>query len=83
MYVRLINKGDTDMTDTAKIAVLDDNTRDANVIGYAANETEAADVFMAYMKDRMDADDFATLARPDFHYRSETSVVSPAYEPLF
>lgn len=64
-----------------KIAVLDDNTRDANVIGYAASEAEAAEIFMAYMKERMDADDFAELARPTFYHRSETSVVSPAYEP--
>lgn len=71
------------MNATAKIAVLDDDTRDANVIGYATSEGEAADVFMAYMKDRMDADDFAALKRPDFYYRSETSVVSPAYEPMF
>lgn len=71
------------MTNTTKIAVLDDCTRTANVIGHAASENEASDVFMAYMKERMDADDFATLARPTFAYRSETSVVSPAYEPLF
>lgn len=66
-----------------KIAVLDDNTRDADVIGFAGSEIEAADVFMAYMKERMDPEDFADLARPNFAYRMETSVTSPAYEPLF
>lgn len=71
------------MNTTTKIAVLDDNTIDANIIGYAANENEAADVFMAYMKDRMEADDFSNLSTPDFAFRSETSVVSPAFEPLF
>jgi len=71
------------MTAATKIAVLDDCTRTANIIGHAATENEAADVFMAYMKDRMDAEDFAGLARPEFVYRSETSVVSPAFEPLF
>ena len=71
------------MNAATQIAVLDDNTRDANVIGYAANETDAADVFMAYMRDRMDDESFAELKRPQFHYRSETSVVSPAYEPMF
>lgn len=71
------------MTTSTKIAVLDDCTRDANVIGYAASTDEAAAVFMAYMQDRMDADDFAALTRPAFAYRSETSVTSPAFEPLF
>lgn len=67
----------------AKIAVLDDCTRTADVIGYAETEAEAADVFMAYMQERMDAEDFAALQRPAFYYRSETSVASPAFEPMF
>lgn len=66
-----------------KVAVLDDNTRDANVIGEAETEEQAADVFMAYMRDRMDAQDFADLKRPAFAYRVSTSVISPAFEPLF
>lgn len=68
---------------TSKIPVLDDCTKDAHVIGYASSEAEAADVYMSYMRDRMDPDDFATLERPAFAYRSETSVASPAYEPVF
>lgn len=66
-----------------KIAVLDDNTKDAIVIGQAATEEEATDVFMAYMKERMDADDFAGLERPRFARRLSTSAASPAFEPLF
>lgn len=66
-----------------RIAVLDDNTRDASVIGHADTAEQAADVFMAYMKDRMEADDFAELERPTFEYRMETSVASPAFEPMF
>lgn len=66
-----------------QIAVLDDNTADANVIGYASDADSAAEVFMAYMADRMDAADYADLARPDFTCRTDTSVVSPAFEPLF
>lgn len=65
-----------------KIAVLDDNTRDANVIGYATDEQEAAMIFAAYMQERMEADDFAALTIPAFAYRMDTSVVSPAFEPL-
>lgn len=68
---------------SGQIAVLDDCTRDANIIGYAKNEAEAADVFMAYMQERMAPDDFATLHRPTYTHRHETSVVSPAFEPLF
>jgi len=68
---------------TSKIPVLDDCTKDAYVIGYASSEAEAADVYMSYMRDRMDSDDFATLERPAFAYRSETSATSPAYEPVF
>jgi len=68
---------------TDKIAVLDDCTRTANVIGYASTEEEAAEIFMRYMKERMDDDDFANLQRPQFAYRSETSVASPAFEPIF
>lgn len=64
-----------------KIAVLDDNIRDANVIGYAGSADEAADVYMAYMQERMDAEDFAELKRPVFYHRSETSVISPAFDP--
>lgn len=66
-----------------KIAVLDDCTKTADVIGYAASESEAADVFMAVMKDRMGAEDFAALERPTFAWRRETSVVSPAFEPIW
>jgi len=69
--------------DETRIAVLDDCTRTANVIGYALTEEEAAEVFMAYMKDRMGEDDFACLQRPAFAYRSETNVTSPAFEPIF
>lgn len=64
-----------------KIAVLDDATRNAFVIGYAETAEEAADVFKAYMADRMEAEDFAELEIPHFYYRSETSVASPAFEP--
>lgn len=71
------------MTIAGKIAVLDDCTRDADIIGYAENEAEAEAIYMAYMKERMDEEDFSTLAKPDFAYRSQTSVVSPAYEPIF
>ena len=67
---------------TNRIAVLDDNTRDAFVIGHASTVEEAADVFMAYMADHMDAADFAELQRPQFVRRMTTSVVSPAFEPL-
>jgi hypothetical protein len=81
VYILHIN-GETDMTMT-KISVLDDNTRDATIIGFAANETEASEIFMAYMKDRMDADDFANMEVPAFAHRHETSVASPAFEPLF
>lgn len=66
----------------AMIAVLDDNTKDADVIGYANNEAEAANVFMAYVKARMDPEDFEEMERPAFVFRSETSVASPAFEPL-
>jgi len=66
-----------------KIAVLDDCTKTADVIGYAESAEEAADVFMAYMRERMEVEDFSTLARPMFIYRSETSVASPAFEPVF
>lgn len=66
----------------AQVAVLDDNTRDANVIGYASNQAEAADVYRAYCAERMDADDLADLTIPTFAYRTTTSVASPAYEPL-
>lgn len=66
-----------------RIAVLDDCTKTANVIGYVSSEEDAADTFMAYMQERMDADDFATLRRPTFVYRAETSVASPAFEPMF
>jgi hypothetical protein len=65
-----------------KIAVLDDCTRTSSVIGYASTPEEAADVFMAYMRDRMEADDFATLGRPTFVWRRETSAASPAWEPI-
>lgn len=64
------------------IAVLDDNTRDANVIGYASNEVEAAEVYRSYHAERMTADEIEDLIIPTFAYRSDTSVVSPAYEPL-
>lgn len=66
-----------------KISVLDDCTRDAHVIGEAANVEEAADVFMAYMRERMEPDDFAGLERPNFEWRRETAVASPAFEPLW
>lgn len=66
-----------------KVAVLDDNTRDADVIGFAADENEAADVFMAYMASRMEGDDFAELDRPVFAYRIDNAVVAPCFEPLF
>lgn len=65
-----------------KIAVLDDNTRDAFVIGYAETKQEAAEVFKSYMAERMEPEDFAELQIPDFAYRMETSVASPAFEPL-
>lgn len=65
-----------------KIAVLDDNTADANVIGYAADETEAAEIFLDYHRERMSIADFAELQLPAFAYRSQTSVASPAFEPL-
>jgi hypothetical protein len=70
------------MTTSEKIAVLDDCTRTADVIGYAETAEEAADIFMACMKERMDAVDFASLQRPVYAYRMSTSVVSPAFEPL-
>jgi len=65
------------------VAVLDDCTRDADVIGYATTADEAAEVFMAYMRDRMNAEDFAALSRPAFAYRMTTSAASPAFEPLW
>lgn len=71
------------MTIADKIAVLDDCTRTADVIGYAATAEEAADVFMAYVQERSDPEDFATIERPTFAYRFTTSVASPAFEPLF
>jgi len=64
-----------------KIAVLDDNTRAAFVIGYATTAEEAAEVFKAYMSERMDAEAFAELEIPAFYYRIGTSVISPAFEP--
>lgn len=66
-----------------KLPVLDDCTRDANVIGYASSEAEAAEVFMSYHRERMDADDFAELAKPAFAYRTDNAVSAPCYEPLF
>jgi hypothetical protein len=71
------------MTATKQIAVLDDCTNTADVIGYASTEDQAADVFMAYMKERMSTEDFAELARPAFYYRDQTSVASPAFEPMW
>jgi hypothetical protein len=68
---------------TTKIAVLDDNTADASVIGYAETAEEAAQVYMAYNQERMSAEDFADLEQPEFEYRVSTSVASPAFEPLF
>ena len=73
-----------------KIAVLDDNTRDATVIGFAANAKEAALIYSAYMADRMDADDFAELTIPDFAFRNPTDLAPElhaecsegAFEPL-
>lgn len=75
----------------ATIAVLDDNTRDAAVIGHAANPAGAADVFMAYMRERMEADDFASLERPTFAFRNPLDLdkglrdecADGAFEPLF
>jgi len=65
-----------------QIAVLDDSTKTAYVIGFASTAEQAADIFMAYFKDRMNAEDFAELKCPQFAYRMSTSVASPAFEPL-
>lgn len=73
------------------IAVLDDNTRDANVIGKAETADQAADVFMAYMGERMTADDFADLERPSFARRSADTLdkglrdecADGAFEPMW
>lgn len=66
----------------SKIAVLDDNTRDANVIGYASTEIEAAEVYRSYHAERMTADEMEDMVIPTFAYRGDNSAVVPSFEPL-
>ena len=65
------------------IAVLDDNTKTADVIGYATTSAQAAEVYRAYMAERAVLDDGEEIKVPTFAYRDSTSVASPAFEPLW
>lgn len=65
-----------------KIAVLDDNTRDANVIGYAETAEEAAVVWRAYMSERAYLAEGETLEVPAFARRIDGAAVVPSFEPL-
>jgi len=75
----------------AQIPVLDDNTRDAMVIGHAETAEEAATVWSNYSRERMDAQDFADLTIPLFAYRNPIGLDAGiaadcpegAFEPLF
>lgn len=64
--------------------VLDDNTRDAFVIGHAADNDEAAAVWREYYRSRMDYEDWSALKVPSFALRHTETVVSPepAFEPI-
>lgn len=59
---------------TKKLPVLDDATRDAHVIGYAATVEEAAEVFKGYMAERMEPEDFAEMVTPAFYLRGVESL---------
>jgi hypothetical protein len=68
------------------IAVLEDNTRTAEIIGYAATAEQAADVYMTYLSGGMDPEDFATIKAPVFVRRwpGDTAAGDQyAWEPMF
>lgn len=76
-----------------QLPVLDDNTRDAIVIGYAADADEAARVYAGYMAEREITGDDEQPARPAFARRSAdgsdfreidaSEIANGFFEPIF